>query len=234
MAGVTGRMASFSQASFSTRREVAWALFDFELAALHIQRAPLGTGALDLGEQAARPVLHAHQVHGREHDGSQQNNGQARHRECPHAAPLRVLRRPRGGARRLGAARRRRIFAPTLRRCVLRCPEGALADLGRPGVGSGLAFTGAQCARSATRMMALRARVWATSAPGRTRERAQQGGRRLGKGARRSTTAREWRAMNCLTMRSSSEWKLITTSRPQVAAHAGSPLAPARALQARR
>ena len=95
-------------------------------------------------------------------------------------------------------------------------PEGALAALGRPGVGSGFAFT-ATSVRSATRMMALRARgLAATSAAlGRTRASARSRvGAGSAKGARRSTTAREWRAMNCLTMRSSSEWKLITTSRP--------------------
>jgi hypothetical protein len=34
------------------------------------------------------------------------------------------------------------------------------------------------------------------------------------KGTRRSNVSRACLAMNCLTMRSSSEWKLITTSRP--------------------
>jgi hypothetical protein len=81
--------------------------------------------------------------------------------------------------------------------------------------------------RSATRITAERARGFAaaSAAPGRTRAIAR---RRVGRGgangARRSTSLRLSRAMNVLTMRSSSEWKLMTTSLPPGARTASAPL----------
>jgi hypothetical protein len=74
------------------------------------------------------------------------------------------------------------------------------------------------CARfAATRMIALRARGLAatSAADGRMRPSASS---RIGCGCGKRRAAivhlARMAAMNCLTMRSSSEWKLITTSRP--------------------
>ena len=71
--------------------------------------------------------------------------------------------------------------------------------------------------RSATRITAERARglVAASVGPGLTRPSARSRcGRGAANGARRSNSLLLSRAMKVLTIRSSSEWKLMTTSRP--------------------
>ena len=72
--------------------------------------------------------------------------------------------------------------------------------------------------RSATRSIAERARGLAatSAAPGRSRAQRVQAHRpRRREGRARSTSSRLSRAMKVLTMRSSSEWKLITARRPR-------------------
>src|SRR5690606_26273410 len=112
-----------------------------------LQLAELALRLLDLGVQAARFVLHPHQVQGTGQEGEQQHDVEAGHPDTSVRSATRMI---------------------------------ALRDLGLPRT---------------------------SSAPGLTRSSALSFiGRGAANGARRSTTSRECFAMNCLTMRSSSEW----------------------------
>jgi hypothetical protein len=80
MAGVTVRIAQLVLGQLlDAQRSGLGALFHFKAAVLDVEPARLGGGAVEFGEQAARVVLHAHQVQRGEHDGGQQNDGQPRH-----------------------------------------------------------------------------------------------------------------------------------------------------------